>query len=184
MHIPRFIRARGGDLEMASLHFIGKVPIHLPRIWLIRFWGGTIHPTATLYHGFEVRSARKLIIGARTNIGNDAILDARGGLTIGSDVNFSTGVNVWTGQHDWNDPEFAYRAEPVFIQDRAWISARVTILPGVTVGEGAVVAAGSVVTQDVAAHTLVGGIPAKLLGKRRKDLTYRLNPGHRKVWWW
>ncbi|HEY5182492.1 MAG TPA: acyltransferase [Dermatophilaceae bacterium] len=179
-----FSRARARDLEMASLHFVGKLPVHRLRIWLIRAWGGKIHPTVTFYHGFEIRAARRLTIGPRTNIGNDAILDARGSLTIGSDVNFSTGVNVWTGQHGWNDPGFAYEAEPVIIGDRAWISARVTILPGVTVGEGAVVAAGSVVTRDVPAYTLVGGVPAKFLGVRRSDLTYSLTSARGKAWWW
>ena len=37
------------------------------------------------------------------------------------------------------------------------------ILKGVTIGDGAVIAAGAVVTHDVPPHTLVGGIPAKIL---------------------
>jgi tetrahydrodipicolinate N-acetyltransferase len=35
------------------------------------------------------------------------------------------------------------------------------ITDGVRIGRGAVVAAGAVVTQDVAAHTVVAGIPAR-----------------------
>jgi len=37
------------------------------------------------------------------------------------------------------------------------------ILDGVTIGDNAVIAAGAVVNKDVAANTLVGGVPAKLL---------------------
>ena len=51
----------------------------------------------------------------------------------------------------------------VLIKRNAWIGAAATILPGVTVGENAVVAAGAVVHKDVAANTVVGGIPARVI---------------------
>jgi tetrahydrodipicolinate N-succinyltransferase len=37
-------------------------------------------------------------------------------------------------------------------------------MPGVTIGPNAVVAAGSVVTRNVAPGTVVGGVPAKVIG--------------------
>jgi acetyltransferase-like isoleucine patch superfamily enzyme len=43
------------------------------------------------------------------------------------------------------------------------------VLKGVRIGDGAVVAAGAVVTRDVAARTLVGGVPAKEL---RHDISW------------
>lgn len=42
-----------------------------------------------------------------------------------------------------------------------WIGSGAIITDGVRVGRGAVVAAGAVVTQDVPAHAVVAGIPAK-----------------------
>ena len=54
---------------------------------------------------------------------------------------------------------------PIHIENKVWLGANVTILPGVTIGEGAIVAAGAVVTKDVAARTIVGGIPAKVIKK-------------------
>lgn len=44
-----------------------------------------------------------------------------------------------------------------------WVGSNATILQGVTIGDNAVVAAGAVVTKDVAANTVVGGVPAKFM---------------------
>lgn len=51
------------------------------------------------------------------------------------------------------------------LKRNAWIGAAATILPGVTIGENAGMAAGAVVTTDVAANTVVGGVPAMVLRK-------------------
>jgi maltose O-acetyltransferase len=53
----------------------------------------------------------------------------------------------------------------IFIKEDAWIGAGAIILPDVTIGEGAVVSAGSVVTNSVNDHSIVGGIPAKMIGE-------------------
>ena len=53
--------------------------------------------------------------------------------------------------------------KPIIIKRNAWIGAAATILPGVTIGENAIVAAGAVVSKDVAANTIVGGVPAKVI---------------------
>lgn len=182
--MKKWIVSRLTDVELVSLHVAGKLPIHALRLWALSAFGAVLAPGVTIYHGFEVRCARRLRVGARTTVGNDAILDARGGLYVGSDVNLSTGVQIWTGQHSWFDPHFSYESAPVVIEDRAWLSARVTVLPGVTVGEGAVVAAGAVVTSDVPAMALVGGVPAKVIGHREQAPQFRLNGPDRKAWWW
>ena len=84
------------------------------------------------------------------------------------------GVWIWTMEHDPQDSYYGVKGGAVTIEDYAWISCRVVILPGVTIGKGAVVAAGAVVTKDVAPYTIVGGVPAKKIGTRTKDLRYQL----------
>ena len=53
---------------------------------------------------------------------------------------------------------------PVVIGDRVWVGTGATVLKGVSIGDGAVVAAGAVVTGDVAAGTVVAGVPARPVG--------------------
>jgi acetyltransferase-like isoleucine patch superfamily enzyme len=45
----------------------------------------------------------------------------------------------------------------------ASVGTNATILAGVTIGEGAMVGAGAVVTKDVAPHTIVAGVPARVV---------------------
>jgi len=51
----------------------------------------------------------------------------------------------------------------VIIKRNVYIGAGAIILPGVTIGEYSIVAAGSVVTKDVPPHTVVAGVPARVI---------------------
>lgn len=180
----RFARKRFSDAEFTVLELGGQVRSHHFRRALLRRFGATVDPTSAVYHGAQVRRAAALTIGAHSSIGEGAILDARGGLTIGRCVNFSSGVHVWTAQHDWRAPGFDYVTDPVRIDDYVWVGPRVTILPGAHLGEGCVVAANAVVRGTVEPYTLVGGIPAQKLGERPRGLDYiPAGPG-RLTWWW
>mgnify|MGYP003732764677 CR=1 FL=1 len=55
----------------------------------------------------------------------------------------------------------------VSIEDDVWIGANVVITRNVKLGKHCIVAAGAVVVKDVEPYTIVGGVPAKLI-KRRK----------------
>jgi acetyltransferase-like isoleucine patch superfamily enzyme len=154
------------------LRLLAQFPSQLFRGFVLRLLGAKIDRAAVLYGGFEIRSPRKLKIGANSCIGHKATLDARGGLTIGKNVNLSSEVMIWTAQHDYRDPMFGTHFKPVVVEDYAWLGPRCVILPGVTVGEGAVVAAGAVVTKDIERYTVVGGVPAQKIADRPADLDY------------
>lgn len=184
MNLVTLLKRKYAAIEMCAAVFAGLLPVHRFRVWILRAFGATISNSAVLYHGFQVRGARKLVIMERVSVGDGAILDARGGLTLGNDVNLSTRVQIWTAQHDWTSPDFAYQEAAVSIGDRAWLGPGVIVLPGSTVGEGAVVAAGAVVRGQIAPYTLVGGVPAKKIADRPRDLSYRLGTPAGKSWWW
>jgi len=168
--------ARGGAGIVAG-RWVGRLPSHLARVALYRaLLGIEVAPRARIYGGAEIWDGRQIRIGPGSSIGSRAILDGRGGIEIGADVNLSSEVAIWTMQHDVRDPEFGVTTAPVRVGDRAWLSFRATVLPGVTIGEGAVVAAGAVVTRDVPEFTIVGGVPAEPIGERPRDLRYSLGP--------
>jgi acetyltransferase-like isoleucine patch superfamily enzyme len=52
------------------------------------------------------------------------------------------------------------------IEDDVWIGARAILLKGTRIRRGAVVAAGAVVVKDVDPYTIVGGVPARVIGQR------------------
>jgi acetyltransferase-like isoleucine patch superfamily enzyme len=154
---------------------IGKLPGHSTRRTLYRWLCGFSFPAnSVLYGGAEIRNCQNLKIGDNTVIGHHAILDARRGIELGNNVNLSTGVWIWTEQHDPNDPDFAVVGGKVAIEDYAWISCRVVILPGVKIGQGCVVAAGAVVAKDAPAWSIIGGVPAAVIGQRNRNMRYQL----------
>lgn len=114
-----------------------------------------------------------LSIGEHSHVNPGCLIDYRGGVEIGSCVSISHRVMLITGGHDVQSKEFCEIRKPIKIGDYVWIGAGATVLQGVDVGEGAVVAAGAVVVNDVAPFTIVGGVPAKKIGERAKELDYR-----------
>lgn len=126
--------------------------------------------TSAIYRNVEIRSPYRISIGAHTNINKSVLLDGRGGgIRIGDNVDIAQETNVWTLQHDYNSPDYRAVGKDIIIEDYVWIASRVTILPGVTIARGAVVASGAVVTKDVPPLTIVGGVPAKIIGVRNEE---------------
>ena len=109
-----------------------------------------------------------VIIGDHTRIGlHNTII---GPVDIGNHVNLAQGITVTALNHNFSDTnkridEQGVSTNSVTIEDDVWVGANAVILPGVTIGEHCVVAAGAVVTKDVPPHSLVAGVPAKVIKK-------------------
>ena len=109
-----------------------------------------------------------VIIGDYTRVGlHNTII---GPVNIGHHVNLAHGIIVTALNHNFEDSEKRIDEQgvcttPVVIEDDVWIGANAVILPGVRVGTHSVVAAGAVVTKDVPPHSIVAGIPAKIIKK-------------------
>ena len=107
-----------------------------------------------------------VIIGNHTRIGlHNTII---GPVNIGSHVNLAQGITVTALNHNFDDTnkridEQGVSTTPVTIEDDVWIGANAVVLPGVTIGNHCVIAAGAVVTKNVPPHSLVAGVPAKII---------------------
>lgn len=151
---------------------INKIPSRHMRKWFLMILGAKFGERTYLFRRAEVLKPYGLKIGKRTSIGWFTLLDARGGLDIGNNVNISSYVKIITGSHDINSPQFEAKFEPVKIEDNVWIGSGAIILQNVTIGRGAVVAAGAVVTKDIEENSVVGGVPAKFITKRDENATH------------
>ena len=69
----------------------------------------------------------------------------------------------------------------VSIGNDVWIGEEAIIMGGVKIHDGAIIGARAVVTKDVPPYAIVGGIPAKIIGKRFDDneIVFLLN-----LKWW
>ena len=151
---------------------IGNIPWWKLRKALLKMLRVKIGNNTILNMRQYIFCPNKLSIGNNTHINRECILDARGGLTIGNNVSISYNVSILTGSHDTSKPDFPGIYLPIRIEDYVWIGANATILTNVRIGKGAVISAGAVVTKDVQPYTIVGGVPAKPIGIRPKNLSY------------
>ena len=111
-------------------------------------------------------------IGDNTFIGFNVQLFANcgGEIIIGRNCALGTDVIIITGSHTPGTPENRTGpgvVKPIRVHDGCRISTRAVLIEGVEVGAGAHIAAGAVVVANVAANTLVGGVPARHI----KDLS-------------
>jgi acetyltransferase-like isoleucine patch superfamily enzyme len=134
------------------------------REMLSEITGIEIDDSTTVFPPFYTNFGQSIRLGKNVFINHACSFLDIGGITIEDDVQIGPRVNITSENHplDPNDRKTLILA-PVIIRRNAWIGAAATILPGVTIGENAIVAAGAVVSKDVAANTVVAGVPAKVI---------------------
>ena len=163
------------DLALFKLHLLVNFPSHHLRRFLLRLYGAKIGSGSSIHMGCRFFSLKNLEIGQDSIIGSGIFIDGRERVVIGNHVDIASEVMIYNSEHDINSEDFKATLSAVEIGDFTFIGPRVIILPGVKIGKGAVVGAGAVVTKDVADFTVVGGVPASIIGERKlKDPKYKL----------
>lgn len=153
---------------------INKIPFYFIRHFFYKLVGVKIGNKSSIKMNTYIEG-NKIKIGDNTSVGRYSYLDGRGELIIGNNVSISPYVFFITGSHELNSDDFKFKVENIIIEDYVWIGTRATIKGGVRIGKGAVIATGAVVTKDVEEYTVVGGIPAKKIGERDKNLNYNID---------
>ncbi len=163
------------EIENYILLIVGWFPLGFVRMFFYRLADMKIGSSTIINMGARVYNPSGISIGDDCVIGERIVLDGRAPLTIGNHVDIASEVMIYNSEHDINDELFKATESPVSIGDYVFIGPRAIILPGVTIGDAAVVGAGAVVTKDVPTGSIVGGVPAKVIGERKlKKPQYRL----------
>lgn len=122
--------------------------------------------TFGMFPPFTSDFGKNIHVGKNVFINSGCRFQDQGGITLGDGTLVGHNVVLATLNHGFapEDRSSLY-PKPIQTGKHVWIGANATVLPGVTIGDNAIVAAGAVVTKDVKPNTIVGGVPAKEIGR-------------------
>jgi len=124
--------------------------------------------------GFIANEGTRFNFGNLIEVGDNVAwnhccyIDAKGGVKFGDYSMMTEYAKIFTHGHSESD-HMIRTYNGVEIGEYAKIYTASTVLAGVHIGKGAIVATGAVVTKDVDDFTVVAGIPAKPVRKRRTE---------------
>lgn len=118
----------------------------------------------------KIISPKNFVCGEYVWVGENVVLDASGGLQVGSHTTFAVGAQVWTHSSVFANLELDNRsANPWIVRKHTkigngcYIGGPSSIYPGVSIGNKVIVLPMSVVTEDMPDNVMVGGSPAKII---------------------
>ena len=153
--------------------------------------------TARFSTGLTISGMTNISIGQGVRIGKSCFLNSENGLLelgnnvaispcshLGADygeIHIADYVSIGpctilrAANHNFKDTEQPIMLQghvfgKIIIESDVWIGANCIITPNVCIGKGAIIGAGAVVTKDVEPWSIVGGVPAKLIGWRKSKV--------------
>jgi acetyltransferase-like isoleucine patch superfamily enzyme len=177
--LRRFARRyKGRLLHLYAEEYVGWLTRSLPgpeglalRGLAYRMLFKSLKGSPLIYAGAYFTHTYGIEVGRHFSVNSGALIDGRGGIRIGDWVMIGPHAVITSSEHQ-NAPlgtpmaSVDHSMKALEIEDDVWIGAHAFIRGGIRVGRGAIVAAGAVVVGDVPPGTIVGGVPAKVIGMR------------------
>ena len=180
-------------MSILSMKSIGVAVLRLRALWL-RWRGAAIGTKNQIGEGLRLSPIAGLRTGTRVQVehevcvklvtpeagliledyvfvGNHTQFDLRGKLRVGANSLIAPGVFITDHGHGIRRDSLIQTQgctlDPVSIEEDVWIGTKAVILPGVTLAKGTVVGAGAVVVKSTEPYSIVGGVPARVIGSRK-----------------
>jgi len=121
-----------------------------------------------------------LTIGCYTHIAAGVFIAAKAGFEMKNFANIAHGARIYTINDDYSGEHLMGPTIPaellslspgaVLMEEHANVGAGAIVLPGVTLAEGSVLGALSLIGRSTEPWTMYGGVPAKPIKERRRDV--------------
>jgi acetyltransferase-like isoleucine patch superfamily enzyme len=135
-------------------------------------WAWIGHGTKIRVHEGEVR------IGAKTVMGQECTISAFQHVHIGRECIIADRVMLIDFDHGVVEVERPIRHQGIYKRDvdvghNCWVGYGVCILRGVRVGNNCILGTSAVVTKDIPDNSVAGGVPARIIRKRKAPRSLR-----------
>lgn len=117
-----------------------------------------------------ISNGKNIKIGNNCQINENVFIQS---VKIGDNVMIAPGVAILSSKHNTERIDIPMNMQGELtdispeIKDDVWIGRNAIIMPGIIINKGSIIAAGAVVTKDTVEYSVYGGIPAKLIKKRK-----------------
>ena len=163
--IHRFMEEMSDEARRVTFRL--NTAYHTPdevRGLLSELFGCRVPQSLRVFPPFYADFGKNISMGENVFVNACCHFQDHGGVTIGDGCQIGHNVVFATLNHGLSpEKRKSTCPAPIVLGKNVWVGSNATILQGVTIGDNAVVAAGAVVTKDVAANTIVGGVPAKFI---------------------
>ena len=115
----------------------------------------------------------KILIGNNFIINSNSQLGASfGKISIGNDCAIAPNCVLRASNHTFDDSDVPFMKQghtygEIIIEDDVWIASNCVITANTKIGKSSIVGAGSIVTKNVEPYSIMAGVPAKLIKKRK-----------------
>ena len=130
------------------------------RCWLLKVFGAKIGSRVQVHATTLVRRPWNLILGDEVRIEPQVILNANGGIKVGSGTLISQYAHLCSANHDYRDPDMQYLASPIVVGQDCWIATDAFVGPDCHIGDGSMLAARSTAFGKLPGGMLLIGEPA------------------------